>query len=461
MKCKYCQEEMPERGHFCPICGMDNSIDPEDIPQQEAADAAAEPAEQAPSHELKKSKRIAAVVCCVAVLAVLGTVLFFGIRGGWDFSGLFDWQIFRENDLYYKDSYTVSDKKAVSKKDVVVATMGDVELTNGQLQVYYWSEFYDFFNNYYYYLSYFGLDYTAPLDKQTSYDGTGTWQQSFLQSALEMWQSNQAFALEAKANGFTLPQEYQQKLDTMMETLEADALEGGFESADALTQDSFGPGCTAQDYADYMETYYYGYLYFAELYDAIAPTMEEIEAYFAANEEAFKTSGITKDSGYTVDVRHILIDIDSFAATQGEGDENTDTEEAQWAACLAEAERILVLWQENPTEAYFAELANEYSADPDSNEAGGLYSGVAEGDMLTNFNDWCFDAVRVIGDYGIVKTQHGYHIMYFSGSEDIWVTETRNAILSEGAQEIVNDILEKYQVEINYKNIVLGEVTFG
>ena len=31
MKCKYCSEEMPERGNFCPICGGDNSLEPEII----------------------------------------------------------------------------------------------------------------------------------------------------------------------------------------------------------------------------------------------------------------------------------------------------------------------------------------------------------------------------------------------------------------------------------------------
>ena len=38
MKCKFCNEELPERGNFCPICGGDNSeareeirIDPDDL----------------------------------------------------------------------------------------------------------------------------------------------------------------------------------------------------------------------------------------------------------------------------------------------------------------------------------------------------------------------------------------------------------------------------------------------
>ena len=31
MKCKYCNEEMPEKGSFCPMCGGDNSLETEDI----------------------------------------------------------------------------------------------------------------------------------------------------------------------------------------------------------------------------------------------------------------------------------------------------------------------------------------------------------------------------------------------------------------------------------------------
>ena len=60
MKCKYCNEEMPEKGNFCPICGGDNSLEPEiiidpeelifdeaDLPADEMTVSAEEPMEEA------------------------------------------------------------------------------------------------------------------------------------------------------------------------------------------------------------------------------------------------------------------------------------------------------------------------------------------------------------------------------------------------------------------------------
>ena len=82
-------------------------------------------------------------------------VLFAGISGsfsedgkGWDIGSWFSWIIPRENNVLYKDSYTVSDKKAMRKREDVVASVPGAELTNGQLQIYYWNQVYDFLNNY-------------------------------------------------------------------------------------------------------------------------------------------------------------------------------------------------------------------------------------------------------------------------------------------------------------------------
>ena len=61
-------------------------------------------------------------------------------------------------------------------------------------------------------------------------------------------------------------------------------------------------------------------------------------------------------------------------------------------------------------------LAEEYSADTGSNTNGGLYENVFEGQMVEEFNDFCFDPAREPGDTGIVfneGTYCGYHIIYF------------------------------------------------
>ena len=54
--------------------------------------------------------------------------------------------------------YTGTADTLVANRDQVVATVGDRELTNAKLQVYYWMGIYDFISENSYYLPYIGLD---------------------------------------------------------------------------------------------------------------------------------------------------------------------------------------------------------------------------------------------------------------------------------------------------------------
>lgn len=118
----------------------------------------------------------------------------------------------------------------------------------------------------------------------------------------------------------------------------------------------------------------------------------------------------------TVNVRHILIKVNSSSL-----DQESETYEADLAALKeskkAEADKILQEWKDGAaTEESFAELADKYSED---GAAGGLYEQVYHNQMVTEFNDWIFDASRQTGDTGIVETTYGYHVMYFVGDSDI------------------------------------------
>ncbi len=481
MKCKYCDAELAQWGGFCPVCGKKNDTgeeaeltrEPEAVEEEPLEEAVEIPEEEtdAPSPKLKKARRIAAMSGCVAVLAVLATVLFFGIRGGWEVGGLFDWLKPRPNTVQYRDDYIVKDQEAVKKADLVVATMGSHSLTNAQLQIYYWSEVYGFLNNYSYYLSYLGFDYTKPLAEQACYfDQSMTWEQYFLQSAIDVWNSNAAFAEIAQQKNYVLPESYQEDLDTMEAELQEQATKGGYASLDAMVQESFGAGVTFADYQEYMEMYYLGYAYFEELYNDIQPTDADIEAYFEANKEALEADGVKKDGSYTVDVRHILVMIDNIAAEMdkeesepdaqdGEAEEEEFTEE-HWAACLAAAQKIYDEYLAGAlTEEHFGELANKYSDDNNGKVTnGGLYDFVKKGDMVQEFEDWCFAEGRKEGDTGLVKTEFGYHIMYFVGSEETWFTATRSAYISEQSNKIVEEALSQFTIEVTYKNIVLANV---
>lgn len=138
-----------------------------------------------------------------------------------------------------------------------------------------------------------------------------------------------------------------------------------------------------------------------------------------------------RDEYPTIDVRHILIQPASGELTAS--DEGYDEEQAQLDAdAKAKAEDILAQWQAGEaTEASFAQLAMENSVDG-SKYDGGLYTRVYQGQMVTEFADWCFDASRKSGDTGIVKTDYGYHVMYFVG-EDLprWQAQVAATLESE------------------------------
>ncbi len=454
MKCQHCGKRMSRRGTFCPVCGGDNSV-----PAVET-----EETQQTASPELKKVRRMALLSGIVAVLAILATVLFFGIRSGWQVGNLFA----SDDTVTGRSSYTVSDRKAMRKRNRQVAVMGDDALTNGQLQIYYWTEVYDFVSNYSYYLTAAGLDLSKPLDEQKldpenntlrylmgNVDGNMTWQQYFLQGAIQMWQSNQAMAQLARENGYTLDAESQAKLDALPAELKADAKKAGFDNVEDYLHDSMGAGCTEEDYLEYMRVYYLGLSYFSSLYEKIQPTEEELESYFEQNEDDLRSYGITKDMGYTVDVRHILLTPDGKIPTHKQEFTNE-----QWEACRRRAQSLLEEFMAgDQSEESFAALAKTYSEDSLDNVAeGGLFTYVQEGEMEGEFNTWCFDESREKGHYGLVKTSYGYHIIYFVGAEDLWLTQTRNLYIREEAQKIVNAALDSHPLGIFYKKVVLGDV---
>ena len=109
------------------------------------------------------------------------------------------------------------------------------------------------------------------------------------------------------------------------------------------------------------------------------------------------------------------------------------------------------------TEESFAALANEYSVDSDGTD-GGLYQNVYEGQMVTNFNDWCIDESRQYGDYDIVQTEYGYPIMFFVNRYPMGVSYAQSGLKQEKVAAIVEEARQAYPMEVNYSAIALGLV---
>ena len=149
----------------------------------------------------------------------------------------------------------------------------------------------------------------------------------------------------------------------------------------------------------------------------------------------------------TVNVRHILI---QFELDQ----DATEPTTAQENAARTEAEAILTLWKDgDATEESFAALATEKTQDPGSKENGGLYEGIYKGQMVTEFEDWCFDANRQPGDTGLVRTSYGYHVMYYVGQgRPYWEVQVDAALRTTD----YNDWLTALTADYSIKRRALG-----
>ena len=475
MKCKYCDCELVEGKRFCPACGKD---------QEEAVEVTEAPAEAAEA-EIKESAKATpgkialAIAAGVAVLALLIALVISGVDGDL-FKGNGETLPSEEatapteetvppttppdgnpDDVTCKGTYTVSDDEIYAAADTVVATIGDEKLTNGLLQAYYWDGVYAFLQENGSYAGMLGLNFSQGLDTQLCAVGdvSMTWQQYFLDSALKTWHSHMSMALEGKDHGYELSGELLEAKNNLAPDMEELAKTYGYEDMAEFVHAYIGPGCSFEDYLTYMEVYYRGYGYFNHIYDHAVFTAEEVEAYFTENAESYASEGITRDSGKYVDVRHILLSPEG-----GTTDENGNTvySDAEWEACRAAAQEILDQWLAgDATEDSFAELANTHSTDPGSNTNGGLYEGVYEGQMVPEFNDWCFDEARVYGDSGLVKTSYGYHIMFFVGSQDIWYVTAEQDLISSEVSAVMPEAMEKHPMEVDYGAIKLGLVEFS
>ncbi len=126
--------------------------------------------------------------------------------------------------------------------------------------------------------------------------------------------------------------------------------------------------------------------------------------------------GSTDNQFPLVNVRHILAGFEG-GTTDDSG--NTTYSDEEKAAAKQTAEDLLNEWKQGEaTEDSFAALATEKTTDTGSKDNGGLYENVYPGQMVSAFNNWCFDSSRKPGDTGIVETNYGYHVMYFVGQSE-------------------------------------------
>lgn len=391
------------------------------------------------------------------------------------------------DDVTCQGSYTGDTMEVVKGMKTVVATIGDEEMNNSLLQIYYWMAV----NNYREAGHDVAPDFTQPLDVQLCpLEGTAiTWQQYFLEQALNNWRSYYAMTQRSKTEVLPLEEAYdrdealhekhevekaynktvlygyntdyviadahQAYLDSLPALLEELAEENGCPTPAALTSRFAGVGTNDSYLLEYAQLLNEGYMFMTTLSYYIEPTAEEVEAYFTQNEAAYAAQGITKDDTY-VNLRHILLVPDDAEIAE---DGTVTASDEDWENCRKEAESLLKKWSKTKTEAYFSELAFGNSDDTGSSVVGGLYSNLSKGQLMEDLDLWCFDASRKAGDTVIIKTSLGYHILYLCEPTRVWYEQAEKDLIAQLLEDEIAETAANYPISVDYSAIVLGEPT--
>lgn len=156
----------------------------------------------------------------------------------------------------------------------------------------------------------------------------------------------------------------------------------------------------------------------------------------------------------TVNVRHILVTpyFNAKEDAKGEDKEAKDATKEQWDAAYKQAKKILAEYKKgDKTADSFGALAKKNSEDGNASE-GGVYKNVYPNQMVPTFDAWCFDSARKAGDTAIVKTQFGYHVMYFESKGDLnaWQYTAQQALASDDTNAKTKELEDKSKIDINW-----------
>ncbi len=458
MKCPYCGAETPETSPLCASCGQPlhkDQSEPLEPPflQEEPAPEAEPAAQKKAPLSLILTISLVAIALVVVVLILIRQAIPAAqttndtTPESTPLTGEFitPEAATSATPRYEVAAYTSPALVPDGAMDTVIGSFGSTPVDNRTLNYYYWGEL-NYLSNYYGSALSQWLDLSRPLGEQ-AYNGMSdfTWQDALLESAASSITETYALVTQAEETGFVLSESDSAYLAQLSEQLPEIASQAGYSDVDAYLQSAYGTGADQESFLAFMEASLIASAYATEVYNSFHYTDDEISAYYEAG--GYADNGLEQDDARNIDVRHILLQ------TRTDEDGNLD-----WDQTLAEAEQILAMWETSPTEEHFAALADEYSEDPGSNANGGLYTDVAQGQMVQSFNDWCFDQARQSGDTGIVKTDYGYHIMYFVAHADrpAWMDTVEDDMRHEAYSNAVASWVAEGGFEPDYTAVVLS-----
>jgi len=343
-----------------------------------------------------------------------------------------------------KDAPVVTDVVTPEVPPIATAvTIGDHKLTAVEFNYYYRDAVDDFYNDwansYILGTEVADFDPSAPLNEQYyNAEADITWADHLIQEALKNAKQDYILSDLAKAEGFTLPAEYQAELESQQEIIATYANLYGYANIDSFLGAYYGPQCNETNYMAYIER--------QVISDAYANSHRESLTY---SEDVLRSRDTGEYEACPMgNVRHLLVKFES--GTTNEVTIEITYSDAEKEAARMKAEEYLDMWKNGAAnEEYFIELVKAHSQDGHP-ENGGLYQNIHPGsNYVTAFRNWATDPARQPGETDIIETEYGYHVMYFVSWSDLnyrdymiteqlrdadqeaWLQETLDAVEAE------------------------------
>ena len=227
-------------------------------------------------------------------------------------------------------------------ENTTALTVGDHDINSVVMTYYYNDSISSTYQEYYNYygdnaalvmMLYTGLDVSTPMDQQ-QYSEDMTWADYFLDMAMQSAKNDYVLYDLAEAEGFELPEEYQETYDALIENKEYYAELGKFPTVSDYLEALYGTGADIDSYSEYVMRSLTASAY----YNAYSDSLE----FDATQLSTYENEHINEFSSY--DYAYAYLSYTDFATgTKDENGSTTYTDEekaAALAAAKAAAEKL-------------------------------------------------------------------------------------------------------------------------
>ena len=188
-------------------------------------------------------------------------------------------------------------KSGITERNVTAVTIDGENYTAAETQYYYINNYQSFVSNYYYYLSYFGLDTSKSLKEQecAMTDDGSTWYDYFLNQATQQMAAIQSLGKAAKEAGMSWDESMQADFDEAMDSLQSstdsyNASKGTSLNTKGYLQLIYGKLVNMATYEKLVKNAILAQHYVDDYQNSLSYTGDQLDAEYAANPTTMTTS---------------------------------------------------------------------------------------------------------------------------------------------------------------------------